>query len=152
MEKKYVVKLSEEERVELNKMVSNGNTAAKKYKIAQVLLRADVSAEGLCYTDQEICDEVEVSVRTVMRLRQRFVEGGLAEIFRKRFTPRYSRRKFDGEKEAQLIALCCSNPPAGRSRWTLRLLADKVVECKVTDKVSYETIRETLKKTNLSLG
>src|SRR5437867_12756655 len=107
MEKKYIVKLTNEERSELNKILSNGNAAAKKHKIARVLLRVDSSEEGTCYSDQDICDEVEISAKTVARLRQKFVEGGLEAIFRKKFTPRYSRRKFDGEGEAKLIAICC---------------------------------------------
>ena len=152
MEKKYIVKLTNEERIELNKILSNGNVAAKKHKISRILLRADSSSKGMRYTDQDICDEVEVSAKTVTRLRKKFVEGGLEKIFRKKFTPRYSCRKFDGEKEARLIAICCGKPPAGQARWTLRLLADKVVECGITETVSHETIRETLKKMNLSLG
>ena len=152
MEKKYIVKLTNEEHAELNKILSNGNAAAKKHKIAHVLLRADASKEGMNYTDQEISDEVEISAKTITRLRKKFVEGGLKKVFEKKFTPRYSRRKFDGEAEAKLIAICCSKAPAGYARWTLRMLADKVVECEITETVSHETIRETLKKTNLNLG
>jgi len=152
MEKKYIVKLTNEERIELNKILSNGNAAAKKHKIAQILLRADFSSEGSCYTDGEICDEIEVSTKTVTRLRKKFIEGGLKKVFEKKFTPRYSRRKFDGEGEAKLIAICCGEAPQGHARWTLRLLADKAVALEIVDSVSHEAIRETLKKTNLSLG
>jgi transposase len=152
MEKKYIVKLTNEERIELNKILSNGNAAAKKHKIARVLLRADTAEGDICYTDQDIADEVEISEKTVTRLRKKFVEGGLNKVFEKKFTPRYSRRKFDGEGEAKLIAICCGEAPEGHARWTLRLLADKVIECEIAETVSHETIRETLKKTNLSLG
>src|SRR3990167_10491577 len=103
MEKKYIVKLTNEERFELNKILSNGNAAAKKHKIARALLRADASEEGMNYTDQDISDEVEISAKTVTRIRKKFVEGGLEKVFEKKFTPRYSRRKFDGEGEAKLI-------------------------------------------------
>lgn len=152
MEKKYIVKLTNEERAELNKILSNGNAAAKKHKIARVLLRADSSAEGMSYTDADIVDEVEVSAKTVTRLRKKFVDGGLEEVFRKKFTPRYSRRKFDGEGEARLIAICCSEAPEGRARWTLKLLADKVVELNIVENISEDTIGRALKKTNLNLG
>lgn len=152
MEKKYIVKLTDEEQAKLNKVLSNGNIAAKKHKIARILLRADSSNEDMRYTDEEIANEVEVSEKTVKRLRKKFVEGGLEEVFRKKYTPRPNRRKFDGDGEARLIAICCSEPPQGHSRWTLRLLADKIVECEIVESVSYETIRETLKKMNLSLG
>ncbi len=151
MEKKYIVKLTTEERSELNKILSNGNAAAKKHKIARVLLRTDASKEGMNYTDQDISNEVEISEKTVTRIRKKFVEGGLEKVFEKKFTPRYSRRKFDGEGEAKLIAICCSKAPEGHARWTLRLLADKAVEC-IDGEASYETIRRTLKKTNLNLG
>jgi transposase len=152
MEKKYVVKLTQEERAELNKVLSNGNAAAKKHKIARVLLGIDVSEEGMGYTDAEIIDKVEVSAKTVARLRQKFVEGGLEKVFQKKFTPRLSRRKFQGEEEARLIALCCSEAPEGYARWSLRLLSNRVVEYKILESVSYETIRQTLKKTNLNRG
>lgn len=152
MEKKYIVKLTNEERSELNKILSNGNVAAKKHKIAKILLRTDTSAEGMSGTDAEIAEEVEVSAKTVIRLRQKFVEGGLEEVFRKKFTPRYSRRKLDGEGEAKLIAMCCGEAPEGRARWTLRLLADKMVELNIAETLSKNTIDRALKKTNLSLG
>lgn len=152
MEKKYIVKLTTEEQSELNKILSNGSSSAKKYKVACVLLKADASNEGMNYTDQDISDEVEISAKTITRLRKKFVEGGLKKVFEKKFTPRYSRRKFDGEAEAKLIAICCGEAPKGHARWTLRLLADKAIELEIVDSVSHEAIRETLKKTNLSLG
>lgn len=153
MNKEYMVKLSSQERKHLNKLLSNGNEPAKKHKIARILLGADESRGGMGYTDEEIADEIiEVSTKTIGRIRKRYAEGGLEEVFRKRFTPRYSRRKFDGEGEAHLVAICCSEAPEGRSRWTLRLLSDKVVECEITETASYETIRRTLKKTNLNHG
>jgi transposase len=152
MEKKYIVKLTNEERDELNKILSNGNASAKKHKIARVLLRVDSSERGMGYTDADIVDEIEISAKTVTRLRKKFVDGGLEEVFKKKFTPRYSRRKFDGEGEARLIAICCSEAPEGRARWTLKLLADKVVELKIVENISEDTIGRALKKTNLNLG
>ncbi len=115
MEKKYVVRLTNEERAELNKMLSNGNVAAKKHKLARVLLRADASLDGMKYTDEAIKDEVEISVKTITRIRKKFIDSGLEEVFRKKFTPRYSRRKLDGDGEAKLIAICCGEAPEGRA-------------------------------------
>jgi len=152
MEKKYVVRLTNEERAELNKMLSNGNVAAKKHKLARVLLRADASLDGMKYTDEAIKDEVEISVKTITRIRKKFIDGGLEEVFRKKFTPRYSRRKLDGDGEAKLIAICCGEAPEGRASWTLQLLADKIVELNIVESISDDTIQRTLKKTNLSLG
>lgn len=150
--KKKNVELSTEERERLKKLLSCGNTPIKQHKIAQVLLGADAAPEGRKCIDAEIAKEVKCSPKTVTRIREKFVKGRLEEVFRKKFTPRPTRRKFDGEGEAKLIALCCSEAPEGRARWTLRLLADKIVQCETTETVSYQTIRRTLKKTNLSLG
>jgi transposase len=152
MRKKYIVKLTNKERNELNKIQANGNVAVKKYKQTQVLLLADESTEGSDYSDAEIADEVEISIKTIARIRQKFAAGGVKKVFEKKFTPRYSRRRFDGEGEAHLVAMCCNAPPEGHARWTLRLLKDKIVECGFMEEVAHETIRRTLKKTNLNLG
>jgi hypothetical protein len=152
MEKKYIVKLTDEERATLKKLLSNGNVAVKKHKISRVLLCADAAPEGLNYTDAKIRDEVGVSTDTVIRIRKKFVHEGIEQVFRKIYTPRYTRRKLDGEGEAKLIAMCCGPAPEGRARWTLQLLADKAIELKIVDTISDDTIHSTLKKTNLSLG
>ena len=148
MKKEYIVQLTEEELQKLKKIVSNGNTTMKHHKRARVLLELSED-KG---TDEEIGRIAGVSRKTVARIRKKYTEGGMDKIFEKKFTPRMSRRKFDGEKEAHLIALCCSEAPEGRSGWSIRLLADKVVEMQILESVSHETIRETLKKTKLSLG
>lgn len=150
MEKKYVVKLTEADRLILNKMTKNGNETAKRQKIAKVLLKADETEQKL--SDEEVASGLEISIKTVQRLRLKYVSGGLEKVFERKFTPRLSRRKFKGDEEAQLIKLCCSEAPEGYARWSLRLLADKVVELQIVDEVSYSTIHQTLKKTNLSLG
>jgi hypothetical protein len=152
MKKIYIVKLTDEERATLNKLLSNGSVAAKRHEISRVLLCADASPGGLNYTDEEIKDEIDVSTATIARIRKKFVEGGVKQVFRKKYTPRYTRRKFDGEGEARLIALCCSPAPEGHARWTLQLLAEKAVELKIVDCVSDDTIHRTLKKMSLSLG
>ena len=147
--KKYVVRLNEEEREKLEALVSKGKVAARKRRHAEVLLKADEGEGGPGWIDQSAAEAFDVTVKTVENIRKRFVEEGLeaALVARK---PRWPRRArvFDGEKEARLIALSCSKAPEGRARWTLRLLADKVVELNIVDQVSYETVRQTLKKTS----
>jgi transposase len=151
-EAKYVVRLSPEERQTLEAMVGKRHGAADKLLRARMVLKADVGDAGPGWTDQEIADAFEVGSSTVHRLRQRLVEEGLdAALLRK---PPSTRRptKLDGAQEAQLIAIACSQAPAGRARWTLQLLADKLVELKVVDSISDETVRQRLKKTNSSRG
>lgn len=148
MKKEYIVNLKEEEIQKLKKIVSNGNASAKHHKISHTLLK--LKDKNL--TDSEVGKTTGFSGKTIARIRKKYVEGGLDKVFEKKFTPRISRRKFDGEKEAHLIALCCSEAPDGRSGWSIRLLADKVVELNILESVSREAIRQTLKKTKLSRG
>ncbi len=145
--KKYIVTLTEAERITLRALISRGKGAARRLAHARVLLKAD---QGL--TDETIVDDVEVSRPTVERVRRRFVEEGLAAALdpHRPETPR--DHKIDGDVEAHLIALACSAPPAGAARWTLRLLADRLVELAYLDDVSHETVRQALKKTNCSPG
>src|SRR5262249_11304531 len=118
-----------------------------------ILLKADAAAGGPAWTDDRIAEAVEVTLRTVERVRQRFVEQGLeAALVRKKQDRPSRERKLDGADEARLIALACSEPPQGRSAWTLQLLADKLVELRVVDTISDETVRQVLKKTNSSRG
>jgi hypothetical protein len=151
MKAKYTVSLTGEEKDKLEKLISSGNTPIKKHKIARILLQADNQASSsLC--DKVIAQNVGLSEKTVERVRKKYVTGGLEKVFEKKFTPRLSRRKFKGEEEAKLIALCCSKAPEGYARWSLRLLADRIVELGIVETVHYRTIQETLKKMNLSLG
>ena len=152
MAKKYVVRLSEAERVELEALVKTGRAAARKRLHAQILLKADEGEHGPAWTDATIRQALDVSSRTVERVRQGLVEAGLPTALNGRPQPRYKSPKLAGEQEAHLIAMACSAPPVGRKRWTLRLLADRMAELEYVDTVSYETIRQVLKKTNLSLG
>lgn len=151
-EAKYVVRLTAEERQTLQAMVDKGHGAADKLLRARMFLKADVSDGGPGWTDEAIADAFEVGASTVHRLRQRLVEEGLdAALLRKRqSTRRHTKR--DGAQEAKLIAIACSAAPAGRARWTLQLLADKLVELKVVDSISDETVRQRLKKTTSSRG
>lgn len=147
--KKYIVRLNQEERETLTKLVRGGKAAARKIARARVLLKADAGTDGPGWTDQRIAETLEVGVRTVENLRRRCVEEGLeAAVSDKPRPDRPWQRKLDGVGEAKLIALSCSDPPAGRTRWTLELLGDALVALKVTDSISYETVRRTLKKTS----
>ena len=147
--KKYIIRLSEEERTQLAALVNKGKVAARKRLHAQVLLKADVSAAGAGWTDQQIVEALGVGERTVQALRQRCVEEGLEAALERKKQCRPSRQKvLDGAKEAQLVALCCGKVPAGQVRWTLRLLADELVRLEIVDSVSHETVRQALKKTS----
>jgi transposase len=151
--KKYKVTLTAEERNSLQELIAAGKAAAKKLTHARILLKADAASGGPAWTDVRIAEALEVHVTMVERLRERFVEQGLDAALGRKKQDRPSReRTFDGKAEARLIALACSEPPQGRDRWTLRLLADKLVELEIVDTVSTETVRRTLKKTNSSLG
>lgn len=147
--KRYVVRLEPEERARLQRLVSVGKAAARKLTHARVLLQSDESVTGSGWTDKQIADGLGVATRSVERIRQRFVEEGLeSALERKKHCRPPRERLLDGAKEAQLIAVCCSKPPEGRRRWTLKLLSDRLVELNVVESISYETVRRTLKKTN----
>ena len=150
MAKKYKVTLTESERQELHAMISKGKADARKLAHARVLLQADESEAGPRHTDEQIALALDTTTRTVERVRRRFVEESLESALLPKPTKRVYARKLDGEQEAKLIAAACSKPPAGKKRWTLRLLADRMVELEVVDSVSHETVRQTLKKTSSS--
>jgi transposase len=151
--KKYKVTLSVEERKSLRALISGGKASALKQARARILLKADAAPGGPAWVDERIAEAVDVNVTTVERLRQRFVEQGLEAALNRKPQDRPSRvRKLDGRAEARLIALACSAPPAGRTVWTLRLLADKLVELEIAETISDETVRQVLKKTNSSRG
>ena len=152
MKKKYIVTLTEEERQMLQSMLSRGKAAARKLVHARILLKADASAGGPAWRDPQIADGLEVGRATVERVRRQFVEEGLEAALERRKPRRQYARALDGDGEAHLIALACQKPPEGRARWTLRLLADRMVQLEYVEQVSYQTVRRTLKKTNLSLG
>jgi transposase len=152
MKKKYIVTLTEAERQMLQSMLSRGKAAARKLMHARILLKADVSAGRRAGSDEEIAQGLEAGRATVERVRRQFVEEGLEAALEPRKPRRQYRPKLDGDGEAHLIALACSQAPEGRSRWTLRLLADRMVVLGHVDHLSHETVRGVLKKTNLSLG
>jgi transposase len=151
--KKYKVTLTAEERQQLHRLVAAGQAAALKLTHARILLKADAADGGPAWTDERIAEALEVSVATVERLRQRFVEQGFEAALGRKKQDRPSRpRKLDGRAEARLIAVACSAPPEGRTQWTLRRLAGRLVELEVVDAISHETVRRVLKKTRSSRG
>jgi len=150
--KKYLVTLTNEEREELGGMIASGKGAARKLMHARILLKADSGVGGPGWEDAAIAQAIEVGTATIERVRRRFVEEGLEAALVRHRPRREYPRKLDGDGEAHLIALACSQSPEGRRRWTLRLLADRMVALEYVEELSHETVRRTLKKTNLSLG
>lgn len=148
---KYRVTLTTDERQQLQDLIASGKAAAKKLAHARILLKADVTDGSPAWPDQKIADALEVSTDTIGRVRQRFVEQGLeAALIRKPQARPSRQRVIDGQAEAHLVKLACSAPPDGRADWTMQLLADQLVELKVVESVSPETVRRTLKKTSSS--
>jgi len=152
MAKKYIVTLTDEERAALDQMISSGKGAARKLTRARILLKADASAGCPAWKDERIVEALDVGIATVERLRRQFVEEGFEAALFGRPTTRQYEYIVDGDAEAHLVALACGKAPDGRSRWTLRLLAGKMVELEYVDAVSHETVRRALKKTSLSPG
>ena len=147
--KKYIVRLSKDERKTLKKLITSGRGPARMFTRARILLKADQSNKGPRWSDEQISEALEVTVQTIERVRKQLVEEGFdAVLSRREYKHKVSRKKIDGDVEARLVALSCSEPPEGRSRWTLRLLADTVVELGYVESISHEAIRQTLKKTS----
>ncbi len=147
--KKYIVTLTAEEREALGDLIAAGKAAALKLAHARILLKADAAEGGPAWPDHRIAEAIEVSPATIERVRQRFVEQGLEAALVRKTQGRPSRLPtLDGRSEARLIALACSKPPDGRKSWTMRLLADKLVELEVVPSISDETVRRSLKKAN----
>ena len=150
--KKYIVSLDAEEREYLKTLISSGKHAAQTLTRARVLLKSDVNNEKGGWSDQQIAQALDVGSSMIERVRQKFVLEGLeASIFRPK-SSRIYERLLDGKQEAQLIALACSPQPEGYARWTLRLLAERMVELKHVESISHETVRVVLKKMSFSLG
>jgi hypothetical protein len=152
MYKKYFVTLTSKERSYLEKLVSSGSAPARKLRRARILLKSDCSEEGPNWTYKAICNAFDVNSLTVTNVRKAFAEGGLDKALNRKKPDREYEHRLDGNAEAHLIALACSDAPEGYERWSLRLLQERFVRLEIVDSVSHETIRTTLKKTNLSLG
>jgi transposase len=149
---KFIVRLTAAEREKVEGLVNRGKVGAEKRKRAHILLKADASPEGPAWSDGQIASALDVSLTTIHRTRQACVEHGLeAALERKRPTGR-QYRKLDGAQEAKLVTLACSRPPEGQARWTIKMLADKVVELEIVESIGAETVRRTLKKMTSSRG
>ena len=148
MKKKYPVILTKTEREYLRSLIAAGTAPARKLTHARILLKADQGSKGPCWVDEQLADAVEVSQPTVSRVRKQYFEEGMEAALNRRPPDREYHRKLDGEQEARLVALACSESPEGQARWSLRLLADRMVELELVEQISYQTVRRTLKKTN----
>ena len=152
MRKQHVVVLSEEERARLHTLIGQGTAPARALAHARILLKANQGEAGPGWTDRAIATALEIHHTTVARVRQQYATGGLDAAVDRKVPEREYRRKLDGEQEAHLAVLACSAPPEGRKRWTLRLLAQRLVELDVVDAISYETVRQALQQTGSSRG
>ena len=150
----YTIKLNQNEVEELNKVINKGSHTSQAFRTAYILLNCDKGdySTNKEITNAEICKILKVGERTIDRIKKKFIEEGFENVLERRPSGQNYTKKMDGDTEAKLIQLCCSEPPAGYSKWSLRLLADKMVELKYVDYISHITVRKTLKKTNLSLG
>lgn len=144
----YSITLSQEQRQRVEQLVRAGTAPARSIKHAHILLKADTSSQGPAWSDRQIQEAFEVGYSTVLRVRKQFVQHGLeAALFRKAQPSRPDKRKLDGVQEAQVIAVVCHQKPQGRTRWTMRLLAKRLVELEIVESISPETVRQVLKKT-----
>lgn len=150
--KKYIVDLTCEERQILEQLTSKGKAQVYKINHARILLKADINSAQGEWTDRAMSQALDISTATIERVRQRFVEQGIEAALNRQVQQKRKPRRLDGEQQAHLIAMVCGPTPAGQGRWTLRLLAERMVELGYVESVSHETVRQTLKKTNLSLG
>lgn len=152
MKKRYVVKLTEEERNHLIDLVTRGRVAAYRRRHAEALLLVDEGEYGPSLTDREAAERVRYSQRTIEQIRERCVTEGLTQALERKKRSRERTPRLDGEGEARLVSLACSEAPQGRARWTLRLLAEKLVELDVVDEISHECVRQVLKKHDQALA
>ena len=150
--KMYVVELTKQERQALRQLIRTGTAAAYRRRHAGILLKADAGRGGPGWTDAQIAEALECGTATVERVRKRLVIEGVEAALARQKAQRVSARRLDGDAEAKLIALACSQPPSGRGRWTLRLLAERMVALEHVESLSKNTVHRVLKKTSLSLG
>lgn len=149
---RYRIQLTKEEVEELKSIINKGFHSSKTFRAAYILLNCDEGEYSSKVTNEQLSKVLKVGMRTIDRVKKQFVEEGLEACLNRRPTSRVYERKADGDLEAKLVTLCCSKPPEGNSQWSLRLLADKLVELEYVEDISYETVRRVLKKTNLSPG
>ena len=149
---RYHIRLTKEEVEELSSIISTGTHSAHTIKVAYVLLNCDEGEYSQKVSNQQISKILKVGMRTIDRIKKRMAEEGLETVLERRPTSRIYDKKVDGDLEAKLVALCCSEPPEGYARWSLRLLADKLVELEYVESISHVAVHNALKKTNLNLG
>lgn len=149
---RYTVKLTKGEVEELKAIINKGSHTSQTFRTAYILLNCDEGKYSEKVTNEKISQILKVGMRTIDRIKKRFIEEGLEAVLERRLTQRVYEKKVDGDFEAKLVTLCCSEPPKGFAKWSLRLLADKMVELKYVDSVSHVSVGTVLKKTNLSLG
>lgn len=149
---RYTIKLTKAEVEELHTIINKGSHTSQTFRVAYVLLNCDEGKHSDKVTNEQISKVLKIGMRTIDRIKKRFVEEGLEAVLERRPTNRIYEKKSDGDFEAKLITLCCSEPPKGYAKWSLRLLADKMVELKYVESISHVTVRSILKKTNLNPG
>jgi transposase len=150
--KRYTIKLLKDEVDELMSIINKGSHSSHTFRVAYILLNCDEGEFSEKVTNEQISKILKIGMRTIDRVKKRFIEEGLEGVLERKPTSRIYEKKIDGEVEAKLVQLCCSEPPAGYSKWSLRLLADKMVELNYVDSISYVAVGNTLKKMNLSPG
>lgn len=149
---RYTIKLTKDEVKELLDIISKGSHTSQTFRTAYILLNCDEGAYSEKVTNEQISKVLKVGMRTIDRMKKRFIEEGMEMCLERHPTQRVYETKVDGDIEAKLVTLCCSDPPKGFAKWSLRLLADKMVELKYVESISHVTVRSVLKKTNLNLG
>lgn len=149
---RYTIKLTKSEVEELHVIINKGSHTSQTFRAAYILLNCDEGKYSDKVTNEQISKVLKVGMRTIDRVKKQFIEEGIEAVLERRATTRIYESKSDGDVEAKLVTLCCSEPPKGYSKWSLRLLADKMVELKYIESISHVTVRSVLKKTNLSLG
>lgn len=149
---RYTVKLTQSEVEELMGIINKGSHTSQTFRTAYVLLNSDEGIYSEKVTNEQISKVLKVGMRTIDRIKKKFIEEGFEACLARRPTSRIYETKADGDMEAKLVTLCCSEPPKGYAKWSLRLLADKMVELNYIESISHVTVRSVLKKTNLNLG
>jgi hypothetical protein len=149
---RYTIKLTKDEVAELNEIINKGSHTSQTFRTAYILLNCDEGPYSDKVTNEQISHVLKVGMRTIDRIKKKFIEDGLDVCLERRPTQRVYEKIVDGDTEAKLVALCCSEPPPGFSKWSLRMLADRMVELKYVESISHVTVRTVLKKTNLNPG
>lgn len=148
----YTIKLTKSEVEELHTIINKGSHTSQTFRTAYILLNCDAGKYSDKVTNEQISKVLKVGMRTIDRVKKKFIEQGFEAVLERNPTTRIYESKSDGDMEAKLVTLCCSEPPKGYAKWSLRLLADKMVELKFVESISHVTVRSVLKKTNLNLG